>query len=367
MPYALNYVIWDVSPEIFSVGWLTVRWYGLLFASGFLIGQWIVARIFKIEEKPEKDLEALMIYMVLSTIIGARLGHCLFYQPDYFLSRPIEILYVWEGGLASHGAAIGILIALYLYARPRKDQSFFWVVDRIVIVVALGGCFIRLGNLMNSEIIGKPADIPTAFVFANTFDQTLSRNADLHFVKAQKRRASGADTVANQITYTPLEMDVYFDKNGINADRVKAFVNSNLPLVINDGRREISQHYHLFSSNLNAQFKERGDYLIASFRVYAVPRHPAQLYESISSFLIFLFLLWIYSRRKGETPEGLLFGIFMIGIFTLRFFYEFLKENQVAFEDNLTLNMGQILSIPAVLIGIAAIVITLRNQKQKPR
>jgi prolipoprotein diacylglyceryl transferase len=262
----LQYIIWDVSPEILDTEYFSIRWYGLLFALGFLLGQQILIYIFKKEGKPERDVETLTVFMVLSTIIGARLGHCLFYEPEYYLANPVKILKIWEGGLASHGATIGILFALWLYARKKKDQSYLWVVDRIVITVALAGGLIRLGNLMNSEIIGKPTDVPWAFVFTAVDQQ---------------------------------------------------------------------------------------------------PRHPAQLYEAISCFILFGFLFWLWNRRKAKTPEGSLLGIFLIYIFGLRFVYEFLKENQVDFENNMALNMGQWLSIPAVLGGIFVLLIANRNAKKQ--
>lgn len=258
----LSYIVWHPNPEIFSIGPVSIRWYGLLFMLGFVIGQHILGKIFKLEGKPDKDLDSITIYMVLATIVGARLGHVFFYEPEAYLKDPIEILFIWKGGLASHGATIGILIGLYLYKRSRPDQSYLWIVDRIVIVVALGAACIRLGNLMNSEIIGKATNVPWAFIFT--------------------------------------EVD-------------------------------------------------------------SIPRHPAQLYEAISCFILFFFLLWLYYRKKQNMPEGLLWGIFMVVLFGLRFFYEFLKENQVPFEDKLALNMGQILSIPAVLVGFFLLWIAYKN------
>jgi prolipoprotein diacylglyceryl transferase len=250
---SLAFIDWNADPEIFSLGPFTVRWYGLLFALGFFVGQFIMARIYKLEGKPEADLEILMLYMIISTVVGARLGHCLFYPPDYYLAHPIDILKVWEGGLASHGATVGILFGLWLYTRKRPDQPYIWLLDRIVIVVALGGGFIRLGNLMNSEIIGSPTDVPWAFIF---------------------------------------------------------------------------------------------------HKVDELPRHPAQLYEAISCFLLFIALYFSYNQHKEKTPPGRLFGLFVWVLFSLRIGYEFFKENQVPFEDALPLNMGQILSIPLVLIGL---------------
>lgn len=168
-------ITWDVSPEIFSigpilgVGPIVVRWYGLLFATSFLVGFQIMTKIFAKENKSEKDLNDLFFYMMVGTILGARLGHCLFYNPDFYLSNPLEIIKVWKGGLASHGAAIGIVTALYMYSKKKVGQSFLWVMDRVVITVALAGFFIRTGNLMNSEIIGKATDLPWAFKFVNSY------------------------------------------------------------------------------------------------------------------------------------------------------------------------------------------------------
>ncbi len=162
-------ITWDVNPEIFSFGPIHIRWYGLLFAASFLIGFQIMTKIFKKENKTEKDLNDLLWYMIIGTVVGARLGHCLFYNPEYYLSHPIEILKTWKGGLASHGAAIGILLSIYLYSKKKVGQSFLWVMDRVVITVALAGFFIRTGNLMNSEIIGKPTDVPWAFKFVDAY------------------------------------------------------------------------------------------------------------------------------------------------------------------------------------------------------
>ncbi len=160
----LSSVIWNVDPEIFRIGSFAVRWYGLLFALGFVLGYIIMGKIFKSENIPSKILDTLTTYMVVGTIIGARLGHCLFYEPEYYLSNPLLILKVWEGGLASHGAAIGILVALYLFSRKVK-KSYIWILDRIVIVIALAGFCIRMGNLMNSEIYGIETGLPWGFIF----------------------------------------------------------------------------------------------------------------------------------------------------------------------------------------------------------
>lgn len=261
---------WGITPEIFSMEEpfrLAVRWYGLLFATGFIVGQYVMTGFFQKEGKRVEDIDELLLYMVISTIIGARLGHCLFYHPDYYLSNPIEILKIWEGGLASHGGTIGILIGLYLYTRKKADQSYLWLVDRIVIVTAFGGACIRLGNLMNSEIVGLPTDLPWGFIF----------------------ELRGEDFA----------------------------------------------------------------------------RHPAQLYESLSCLLLFVLLYFGYYKKDGKIAEGQFFGIFLIYVFGLRIIYETLKENQVAFEDEMMLNMGQILSIPVVLLGFYLIYNSLKKDKKQ--
>lgn len=249
----ISSIWWQVSPEIVKLGPFSLRWYGLLFALAFVLGYLILTKVYKKERKPLEDLEKLSIYVILGTVIGARLGHCFFYDPAYYLTNPVEILKVWKGGLASHGASIGILAALYLFSKKKKGQSMIWILDRLVIVVALGGALIRLGNLFNSEIIGKATDLPWAFIFV---------------------------------------------------------------------------------------------------RVDEIPRHPTQLYESLFYFLSFIILYWIYNKKSFSLKPGFMFGLFLILIFGFRFFVEFLKENQSAFESALPINMGQILSIPFILLGL---------------
>jgi len=265
----INAITWNVDPEIFSIGSLSIRWYGLLFATAFLSGYIVFTRYLKTERLTSEMLDQLLIYVAVGTVIGARLGHCFFYEPEYFLKNPVEILKVWKGGLASHGAAIGILLALWLYVRKHK-LSFLWLIDRIVIVVALGGAFIRLGNLFNSEIYGLPTDLPWGFEFVR---------------------------------------DKLYDSN----------TGELLPVV---------------------------------------PRHPTQLYEAISYILIFIVLFIFYRKRHMVVRDGFIFGVFMILLFAARFFIEFVKNDQVAFEAGMKFNMGQLLSLPFIVAGIVMIVWT---------
>ena len=170
----LQFIQWNISPSIFSIGPVSVRWYGLLFAMSFVVGYFIMLRIFRKENIPEPLLDELSMYMLISTVVGARLGHVLFYEPASYFAHPLDIFKIWEGGLASHGAAIGIIFALYLFSRKTR-QPFLWVIDRIVIVVALSGFFIRTGNLFNSEIYGNVTSLPWGFVFQHV-GETLPRH-----------------------------------------------------------------------------------------------------------------------------------------------------------------------------------------------
>jgi phosphatidylglycerol---prolipoprotein diacylglyceryl transferase len=258
-------VPWDVNPEIFRIGSFAVRWYGLLFASSFLFGYIIMNKIFKNENLNDVVLDRLTIYMAVGVIAGARLGHCLLYEPGYYLSHPVEILKIWHGGLASHGAAAGILIAVGLFSYKEK-KGYFWTLDRIAIVVALSGFFIRMGNLMNSEIYGVETTVPWGFVFL---------------------------------------------RNGETA-----------------------------------------------------PKHPTQIYEALAYLSIFILLLWLYWRKKGEHIEGTLISLACILIFAARFFIEFLKEDQVAFEAGMKYNLGQKYSVPFFLIGCIGLYLSLKIKKR---
>jgi phosphatidylglycerol:prolipoprotein diacylglycerol transferase len=256
---------WDVNPEIFRIGNFAIRWYGLLFASAFLFGYIIMNRIFKNENLSDTVLDRLTIYMAVGVIAGARLGHCLFYEPGFYLAHPLEILKIWHGGLASHGAAVGILIAIGLFCRKEKKE-YNWVIDRVIIVVALSGLFIRAGNLMNSEIYGVETTLPWGFVFL--------RNGEI------------------------------------------------------------------------------------------APKHPTQIYEALSYLFIFLLLHRLYWRKKGEHIQGMIVSLGCILIFASRFFIEFLKEDQVPFEAGMNLNMGQLLSIPFMILGGLWLYYSIKQNKR---
>lgn len=245
-------IYWNVDPEIFSIGPFSIRYYGLLFALGFLFGYYIFKRYFIIEQIPIKELDRLTIYAFLGVLIGARLGHVIFYEPKYYLQNPLEIIMIWHGGLASHGGVLGLFIALWFYAK-HNFNDYLWILDRMSMPAALSGTLIRLGNLMNSEIYGKATELPWGFIFIRN-NETL-------------------------------------------------------------------------------------------------PKHPTQIYEALCYFLIFLFLFFLYNRKKKLVSRGQMTGWALILIFVTRFVIEFIKEVQVPFEQSMLLNMGQILSIPLIAIG----------------
>lgn len=273
----LNIIHWSPDPEIIKVLGISIRYYGLLFAGGLVMSIYVLGWIFRKENIPPENLERLTVYGVIGILIGARLGHCLFYEPNYFLSHPLEIIlpvtfpqgggikFTGYQGLASHGGALGLLLALYFYSRKTR-HSMIDTLDLIAVVAALECGFIRLGNFMNSEIIGLPTTKPWGVVF---------------------------DRVDN------------------------------------------------------------------------IPRHPAQLYEAISYFIIFAITLILYKKRREKLRNGFFFGFVTVLCFTARFMIEFLKENQVGFEDKMSLNMGQLLSLPYIAVGIGFIIYGLRKSGKR--
>lgn len=260
----LNYINWNLDPEIANIFGFSLRYYSLLFVTGLILTILILKWIFKKEGLLSENLDKLTIYSIIGLVVGMRLGHCLFYEPSYYLANPLEIMlpvkFLEEGGieftgfqgLASHGGVLGFLIALYFYSRKTK-QSMIGTLDLIAVAAPLLGVFIRLGNFMNSEIIG----IPT-------------------------------------------------------------------------------------TSSLGVIFE----------RVDDIPRHPAQLYEAFSYLIIFIIMIFLYKKMRHKNEKGIFFGLVLVLIFVARFLIEFVKENQVNFEDGMSLNMGQILSLPYIIIGI---------------
>jgi phosphatidylglycerol:prolipoprotein diacylglycerol transferase len=257
----LEYFLWEADPVLLHLGPLQLRWYGLFFVGSFFLGMLMMRWIFKREGRDPSIVDDGMVYMLVGAVVGARLMHCLAYEPDYYLAHPIEILKVWKGGLASHGGLIGVLIATWLFARKHR-LSYLWLLSRIAIPGALVAAFIRLGNFFNSEIIGIPTDKPWAVVFS---------------------------------------------------------------------------------------------------RIDTLPRHPVQLYESLAYLMLFLLFWILYLRLKPTLVTRLFPGLFLVLVFTIRFFLEYVKTRQADYQWNLPLSTGQALSIPFILLGIGWIIWALRT------
>ncbi|MDH4058387.1 MAG: prolipoprotein diacylglyceryl transferase [Cyclobacteriaceae bacterium] len=356
----LSYIFWNVNPDIFTIGPVTPRWYGLLFALGFLLSQQILYYIFKKEGKPEKDVDTLTIYMVIATIIGARLGHVFFYEPQRYLANPIDIFKIWEGGLASHGAAVGIFVALWLYSRKKKaGQSYLQTLDRIAILVALTGALIRFGNFYNSEIIGKQTLTDYGVVFARGVTETLESDQVVEKVSFIK-----ADTTISDYPYPPIKILVEFNLENQDPQILNAYINSRLNQKLVYSSR-VREHINISTPfNYKLGQDEIGRYA-AIIDAFAVPRHPAQLYESISCVFLFVLLFWMWYRKQNNLAPGRIFGTFMIILWVLRFLYEYLKEVQVDAEIDFInaygINYGQLYSIPMVLFGIFVLVLSFRK------
>ena len=259
------FITWNPDIIALDLGFFAIRWYSLCWAIGLVAVYLLMHRLYRQQKISEEKFEPMFMYCFLGILIGARLGHCLFYEPGYYLSHPIEMLlpirnvpgqgWTFTGyeGLASHGGTLGLMIALWLYAKHVKLR-FLHVLDNVAIVTPICACAIRLGNLMNSEIIGRPTDLPWAFIFE---------------------------------------------------------------------------------------------------RVDSLPRHPGQLYEAICYFIFFFIGWYLYRKRPEKVGTGFFFGLCLTLIFTARFFIEFTKIDQVDFESGMLLNMGQLLSLPFIVIGIA--------------
>ena len=353
-----SYTIWTFAPELFTIPGITYapRWYGVLFASGFIIGQQIFYWIFKEEERPKLHVDKLTTYMVVASIVGARLGHCLFYDPMSYLSQPWRILMVWEGGLASHGGAIGILVALYMFAR-KYNYSWLWVVDRIVIVVALGGAMIRTGNLANSEMEGTMTGSSTGIVYARgTYDVLNYDDESIENIRFEK----GGELVSDQPDVVPITIFIEYKDGAIPQ---KAFIEGRLSSTL-ARHPEVVQHVSFGDGPLQYKsYKEKGREVIEIAALGNV-RHAAQLYEAAYCIMLMFFLLYFWKYKRWKLPEGFNFAFFMIVLWSARFVDEYFKMNQVDFEEGLAINMGQILSIPMALAGVGLMIWAFRRDKK---
>ncbi|MFY0627739.1 MAG: prolipoprotein diacylglyceryl transferase [Reichenbachiella sp.] len=350
----LDFIIWSANPDIFTIPVLDhpVRWYGFLFALGFIVGQMIMTYIFNKEGEDVKLVDKLTMYVIVATIVGARLGHCLFYDPIYYLSNPLKLIAVWEGGLASHGGAIALFISLYLFARKYKFK-YLWVLDRVAIITLLTGAFIRFGNFMNSEIIGKPTGSEYGVVFARSFEDYLkSSRTDIEEVSFEKIEGVPSETPGQ----VPMKVKVKFAKKSSMTEATFPFyIEKTVKSILNRGY--VSDHiYHPESETIENSYNQNKRGSVGEFTVYGIPRYPAQLYESIACVFIFLIIAHIWYHHRTQVKDGLMFGVFMTLLWAERFGDEFFKEVQEPWEAALPINMGQILSIPLFIFGLVVLI-----------
>lgn len=352
MTTILDFIIWSPAPEIFTIPGLDreVRWYGLLFAMSFIAGQQVMHWIFKTEGKDPKGVEQLTMYVVLATIIGARLGHCLFYDPAHYLSHPLDIIKVWEGGLASHGGALAIFLSLYLYSRKHADKSYLWVLDRVAIITVLAGSFIRMGNYMNSEIIGLPTGTDNGVVFArNIEDMLLSGDERIEEVSFEK----GAPIAVDSAGFVPMTITLEY-RRGIELVPATAsyFFETSIPKTFKR-YSHIRKHAALLPGDkIEYKLYKTNGVQYADMYLLGIPRHPGQLYEALACVLMFLILLHVWYHHRTQIKTGFLFGLFMTMLWAERFAVEFFKENQESWEADIPLNMGQWLSVPLFFVGL---------------
>jgi prolipoprotein diacylglyceryl transferase len=360
-----GYIIWNATPQLIDLGKFEIRYYSLLFALGFILSYIILLRVFKRKGIPVEILDRLTIYMVIGTIAGARIGHCLFYEFDYYIRHPLEIILPWRGspgndfeftgfqGLASHGAAIGILISIYLFARKTKF-SFLWTMDMLVIVTAMAGGLIRLGNLMNSEIYGNPTNNHSGFVFTHDASRLLLKRYDGLIDRITYQKVSEKDSMLPQ--GVPVQINICFSRKIKDINKVQAFGEQYLPSLL--AKYDFDNNVFLLDQNyLPFSIDKENHHFWLRATVGATPRYPTQLYEAASYFTIFLILGYVFILYEKRLRNGYLLGMFLVLVFSARFGLEFLKQNQESFEDAMMLNMGQILSLPFIAAGILLMIL----------
>lgn len=353
-------ITWDMGKGL-DLGFFTLRYYSLLFAAGFVLGYLIMQRIFKKEGIPQERLDTLLTYTVISTVVGARLGHVFFYQWDYYSQHPGEILKVWEGGLASHGAAIAIIIAIIIYCRRSLKKPVLWMLDRLVITIILAGALIRLGNWFNSEIYGAVGNSALETVFTNPArERILNTYGD--FIEAVKFKKIDGEYVTDSVVYPKYDMIMsVVPSQKYPKESIPFYIVQQVSVTLNTTAKE---NKNIIAHKSNQVFWDPDKENVAHLHVLGVPRAPTQLYESLGYFMIFLILWGIFQKKNLADRQGFIFGAFLILTWGFRFFIEYLKENQVPGEEGMTLNIGQTLSIPLVVAGIILMVISKNPEKK---
>ncbi len=344
--HSLMTITWDMTKGL-DLGIITLRYYSLLFALGFVLGYMLMKRIFKKEGVPQEKLDTLLTYVVIATVVGARLGHVFFYQWDYYSQHPGEILKVWEGGLASHGAAVAIIIAIIIYCKKVLKKPTLWMLDRLVLTILIAASLIRIGNWFNSEIYGEIANSKLETVFTNPTRERIMDNFDDVFESIEFIETNTQE-ITDTINY-PIYRMQFETLPSVSTDLVEATILKRVVPYVNSFDRENTNI--IFHENALINWDENNPTLL-TVDVLGVPRHPTQLYESLAYFLFFLLLYRLYLIPSIANKQGFIFGLFLVLLWGFRFFIEYSKEVQVSREVGQSLNTGQWLSIPLVIAGI---------------
>ena len=375
----LNSYLWDPDTYLYEGDLFSIRWYSVLFALGFIIGRFLVVGAYKREKKYDTTVDLQMLYMVFGILIGSRIGHVIFYEPE-ILSRGVqELFFFWKGGLASHGAAIGILSGMALYSykivfkdfkihikdRLRRGYNYLQVMDRMIIAVAIGCALIRMGNFFNSETIGLQTQSNYGVLFVNPAEDRIKDQ--LPFVKNVSFEETGEFYKVGQ---PYLNTKIFFDNEQYKEERIKNSVEKTLSYILPDKVFTNSSVFNPNQGKVKHQFKRSESQFYLELSSVGVYRHPAQLYESLNYFLIGIIMFLILKKYKIKLRHGSLLAFFFITAFAGRFILEYFKENQVKnelFQLNnilgISLNLGQLLSIPFVVCGIYFFI---RNTKKNP-
>ena len=352
--------VWHPDPFLFENDFFSLRWYSSLFVLGFIVGRYIVVRSYRLENGYDLTVDMQMLYMVAGTLIGSRMGHVIFYEPEILKTNFFKLFYFWESGLASHGAAIGILLGMAIYSyqikisgfsikfidRRRRNYNYYQVMDRMVIAIALGCAFIRIGNFFNSEIIGKPTESNYGVVFTQPIEKKIK--SQLPFVRNVNFTTSGKNY---ELGKPILQTSIVFENNLYMEDRIRKSVEKRLKYILPNKISSYTNVINPYQGSLNYSFHRTEDQFELRFKSVGVNRHPAQIYEASNYFILGVLLFLIWNKHRSRLRPGSLLGLFFLIAFSSRFIIEGFKENQVNFESYLYLNMGQLLSVPMFLLG----------------
>ncbi|MEY4477883.1 MAG: hypothetical protein RL276_188 [Bacteroidota bacterium] len=346
-----------VADRGIELGPLFVRYYQVFFFLGFFFGYRWMKKVFVKEGVDLSILDALLSTMVVATVVGARLGHVFFYDWGYYREHVAEIFMPWKGGLASHGAAVSIVLAMLWFGQKYLKpigKSSLWMLDRVVITVALAGAFIRLGNFTNSEIYGQPQNSALETVFVRNITDYVERYFARDVAEVQYV-ATGNHLQTDSLKLPEYELRFTPTANA-SLDGVQSMVELYLEPLVN---RQTTDNRHLYLPQDQLVREEGGAYVLTA---YGIPRAPSQLYEALAYALIYVLLLVLF-QRGAAAREGQIFGVFLTAVFGFRFVIEFIKANQKDFESGMDWNMGQWLSIPLVVAGLFFLVRSLKTPK----